>query len=181
MSASQKVEIVVSFPNGETERFGARATCKKKVLCEGDNPVGVRLRFRNGEERTLHLSEVRHLAAYAECHGWLQKLGDSGSSATTAEAFIAEVDTILERVTVGGSWNAGERSVDSELAKAIFGAGIVEGTLEEISSIVRDMTAKDRDALRAIPAVVEELAKMRRARITEEDSSAALAKFGIRQ
>jgi hypothetical protein len=71
--------------------------------------------------------------------------------------------------------------VDTELGTALFNVrdqiGLEDSSQEEIRETVAAMAAKERDALRAIPVVAEELLRMKRAKVTESDSSAALAKF----
>ena len=129
------VKVPVKMTDGRVVEFPLSQMVKREVLLDdGEAAYGARFDFVNGETRTVLLSDVEAIMAYAACHGLVQKIGDEWAGAKDAAGNAAGVDDvvliadeIIERLT-RGDWFT-ERKGGESLA----GASVVIQALVAIS------------------------------------------------
>lgn len=129
------VYVKVAMTDGREVEFPESQSVKREVLFdENEVVVGCRFDFRNGETRTVLLSEVEPIVAYAAAHGLIQKIGDEWAGAKDAagnpagiDDIVLIADEIIARLR-GGDW-ATERKGGESLA----GASVVIRALVAIS------------------------------------------------
>lgn len=126
----------VTMTDGRVVEFaGTRQTDKTVLTDDAETPVGVRFDFKNGETRTLLLSELSPgLLAYAASHGVAQKAGDEYSGVKEIDDIVLAVDEIFTRLR-GGEWGVARGASDSTAGASIVIKAIVEATGKDMAAV----------------------------------------------
>lgn len=151
-TASKKSATVyedVVMTDGRTVKFpGNRKTDKTVLTNAAGVATGVRFDFRNGDTRTILLSELSEgLALQACAHGVSQKAGDEYSGVAEIEDMVLAVDEIFARLRTG-DWSAARESGDSTAGASIVIRAIVEATGKTVE-FVKEFLQKKLDAAKA--------------------------------
>lgn len=158
-SKSAKKETVyeaVTMTDGRVVQFPGDQKVKKAVLFDEGTATGVQFDFRNGETRTVHLTDLQaNIVQYSACHGLLQKIGDEWSGTKELDDIVLTCDEMIKRL-VAGDW-AVERAAGDSLA----GASIVIKALMEA-------TGKDVGAIKAFLDGKIEAAKAKGEKLTRQ-------------
>ena len=170
--------------NGDICDFaGNRRLLKSSHIHEGK--ITVRLDFDNGETRIFHMPHS--LKDQFAAHGAEQKLGDVIAGLKDIDDAVQAVDDLMDRLNEG-VWavkrEASGLAGMSQLAKAltIYSAG--KRTPEEVRAKLRDMSAKEKAALRSsaqLAPILAQLAAEKASRSPAKaaiDSDSLLADFG---
>lgn len=126
----------VTMTDGRVVEFaGTRQTDKTILTDEAGTPVGVRFDFRNGETRSLLLSELSPgLLAYAAGHGVSQKAGDEYSGVKEIDDIVLAVDEIFTRLRAG-EWGVARGASDSTAGASIVIKAIMEATSKDMATV----------------------------------------------
>lgn len=133
---AKTVHTPITMADGRVVQFAGDRKVDKSVLADDSGAyVGVRFDFRNGETRSVHLSDLSpEIVAYAGCHGLLQKIGDEWSGVTVIDDIVLTCDDMIKRLT-GGAWEAEGRGGSGD---SLAGASIVIKALVEASGKTTD-------------------------------------------
>ncbi|HQR20764.1 MAG TPA: hypothetical protein PKV98_07850 [Burkholderiaceae bacterium] len=139
----------VTMTDGRVVKFPGKRNSDKTVLEDAEGvATGVRFDFRNGQTRTLLISELdtkTQLRALA--HGVSQKAGDEYSGVTEIEDMVLAVDEIFGRLRAG-DWAVAREAGDSTAGASIVIKAIMEATGKPID-FVKDFLQKKLDAAKA--------------------------------
>lgn len=126
----------ITMTDGRVVEFaGTRQTDKTILTDEAGTPVGVRFDFRNGETRSLLLSELSPgLLAYAAGHGVSQKAGDEYSGVKEIDDIVLAVDEIFTRLRAG-EWGVARGASDSTAGASIVIKAIMEATSKDMATV----------------------------------------------
>ena len=132
----ETVYEAVTMLDGRTVEFaGTRKTDKTVLTDAAGNATGVRFDFRNGESRTLMLSELDPLL-FAQCaaHGVSQKAGDEYSGVAELDDIVLAVDEIFARLRKG-EWGVARGTSDSTAGASIVIKAIMEATGKDQATV----------------------------------------------
>lgn len=126
------VKIPVTMTDSRVVEFPESQSVKREVLLDdAENAIGVRFDFKNGETRTLLVSEAEAVAAYATCHGLIQKIGDEWAGAKDAagqpvgvDDIVLIADEIINRLK-NGDWRTESKGGDSLAGAAVVIRAVV--------------------------------------------------------
>lgn len=156
-------KVPVLMADGRTVEFPETQLVKRQVVeDDAEQYIGVQFDFRNGETRTVLLSEVEGIMAYAACHGLIQKIGDEWAGAKDAAGQPAGIDDIvLIADEIINRLKAGDWFTERKGGESLAGASVVIQALVAISKAadaggvgksvasVREFLDKKYEALRA--------------------------------
>ena len=126
----------ITMTDGRVVEFaGTRQTDKTILTDEAGTPVGVRFDFRNGETRSLLLSELSPgLLAYAAGHGVSQKAGDEYSGVKEIVFNVLAAAEIFTRLRAG-EWGVARGASDSTAGASIVIKAIMEATSKDMATV----------------------------------------------
>ena len=126
----------ITMTDGRVVEFaGTRQTDKTVLLDEAGVAVGIRFDFRNGQTRSLLLSELAGaLVAYSACHGIAQKAGDDYAGVKEIDDIVLSVDEIFARLR-SGEWGAAKGASDSTAGASIVIKAICEVTGKDVEAV----------------------------------------------
>jgi len=195
---AKTIHTPVMMTDGRVVQFAGDRKVDKSVLADESGAyVGVRFDFRNGETRSVHLSELSEsIVQYASCHGLLQKIGDEWSGVTAIEDIVLTCEEMIKRLQ-GGAWEAEGRggSGDSMAGASIVIRAFVEAsgkTADEVKSFLeaklaagkesgltrQKLYASFRNPTSKVGQIIRRLEDERAAKAAAVDADAVLAEMG---
>lgn len=182
-AAPKKKETVytpITMSDGTVVQFAGDTKASKTLLQDDKgNYTGVRWDFKNGQTRTILLSQVAVLSDRLAVHGLSQKGGDSYASEKDVDdavmAFDDTMDTLLK-----GEWSEqreGGFGGISVLAKACMEH--FNQSLEAVKAVLKTMTPKEKMQLRQADGIREIVQRLEseKAKASSTDIAKAVAKF----
>lgn len=145
----ETVYTPVTMLDGRVVQFPGEQKVKKSVIFEDGRAVGVQFDFRNGEFRQFAMNELDEpTAAYATCHGLLQKIGDEWSGTKDPEDMVLTCDEIMARLR-NSEWAVERQAGDSMAGASIVIKAIMEASGKSVADVKAFLdsklkTAKDR-------------------------------------
>ena len=129
------VKIPVKMTDGRVVEFPESQMVRRQAVEGSDGSyIGVQFDFKNGETRTVLLSEVSAIETYAACHGLIQKIGDEWAGAKDAAGQPAGVDDVVMIADeIISRLKAGDWFTERKGGESLAGASVVIQALVAIS------------------------------------------------
>ncbi|MGD9674538.1 MAG: hypothetical protein AB7U98_13780 [Candidatus Nitrosocosmicus sp.] len=158
--AEPQIETVTMDDGRVVDFAGKKRLQKESWFDKADNTINIRLDFRNGETRIFKsqpLPEgVPAQVLKAAAHGYEQKLGDEISGVEKIDDAIYAVDELMDRLKDGGDWNAAKEGGEGLSGTSVLFRALVEvsgQSKEQVKVFLRQLTPKQKMALREDPAL----------------------------
>ena len=169
-SSRKKTEyITVEMTDGRKEDFATTIKAKKTVLgadgavtAEADKAAGIRFDFVNGQTRTVMLDDLKtELVMRLAAHGLSQKGGDSYASEKDVDDAVEALDDTVKTLSEG-KWSEG-RTGGGFAGVSILARALAEHygrDIEDVRTILKDMTPKEKAQMRQVEGVREIVQRM---------------------
>jgi hypothetical protein len=180
---------VVQMADGRNVDFGKSAKVIKDILTDSNGaPIGIRFDGDNGDTFTalfdqlpdaewIGLAEPTGISLYAMAHGYVQKLGDTYASLTTAGDCLEAARAMWKRLCTG-TWKAEAREFAGTglLLEALVLAYPAK-TRDQIREILGTLSAAEKLAMQVDPDVKPHYDALVAMRARLDNTAALKAKF----
>lgn len=168
-------EATVRLSTGESLKFGkGKKILKRWLVREDGTPYGVEFLARTGDVMQVTLDEFPAHRDWFAVHGMSQKFGDAYASADSVEECLLALSGIVGQVR-GGDWAAEGGGAESLLALAC--AEAFDVSPERARAILKEMSQKERDALKVTEPVKAIYDRMAAARAPKIDTEQLAGRF----
>lgn len=130
------VKVSVKMTDGRVVEFPESQSVKRQAVEDPSGVyVGVQFDFKNGETRTVLITDVPAVASYAACHGLIQKIGDewAGAKDEVTKQPVGIDDIVLIADEIINRLKAGDWFTESKGGESLAGASVVITALVAVS------------------------------------------------